>query len=125
MLFRSVVAQGELSNDSPLVWAMLVDQLGRTLGAISDVHLARGEAELAKAIVAGIEAGIGELHDHVPGRPETSSEREVESDQEITRRPLYVSGPGVGPSVLDLDDDDPNFELDEFDRNQSGIDFER
>ena len=121
----AVVAQGELSNDSPLVWAMLVDQLGRTLGAISDVHLARGEAELAKAIVAGIEAGIGELHDHVPGRPETSSEREVESDQEITRRPLYVSGPGVGPSVLDLDDDDPNFELDEFDRNQSGIDFER
>jgi hypothetical protein len=121
----AVVAQGELSNDSPLVWAMLVDQLGRTLRAISDVHLARGEAELAKAIVAGIEAGIGELHDHVLGRPETSSEREVESDQEITRRPLYVSGPGVGPSVLDLDDDDPNFELDEFDRNQSGIDFER
>jgi hypothetical protein len=121
----AVVAQGELSNDSPLVWAMLVDQLGRTLRAISDVHLARGEAELAKAVVAGIEAGIGELHDQVPGRPETSSEREVESGQGITRRPLYVSGPGVGPSVLDLDDDDPNFELDEFDRNQGGIDFER
>jgi hypothetical protein len=121
----TVVAQSELSNDSPLVWAMLVDQLGRTLRAISDVHLARGEAELAKAVVAGIEAGIGELHDQVPGRPETSSEREVESDQEITRRPLYVSGPGVGRSVLDLDDDDPNFELDEFDRNQGGIDFER
>jgi hypothetical protein len=119
------VAQGKLSNDSPLVWAMLVDQLGRTLRAISDVHLARGEAELAKAVVAGIEAGIGELHDQVPGRPETSSDREVESDQEITRRPLYVSGPGDGRSVLDLDDDDPNFELDEFDRNQGGVDFER
>ena len=121
----AVVAQGELSNDSPLVWAMLVDQLGRTLRAISDVHLARGEAEMAKAVVAGIEAGIGELHDHVLSRPETSSEREVEPDQEITPPPLYVSGPGVGPSVLDLDDGDPNFELDEFDRNQGGIDFER
>jgi hypothetical protein len=28
------------------------------------------EAELAKAIVAGMEAGIGELHDQVPGQPE-------------------------------------------------------
>ena len=121
----AVVAQGELSNDSPLVWAMLVDQLGRTLRAISDVHLARGEAEMAKAVVAGIEAGIGELHDQVLGRPETSSEREVESGQEITPPPLYVSGPGGGRSVLDLDDDDPNFQLDEFDRNQGGIDFER
>jgi hypothetical protein len=121
----AVVAQGELSNDSPLVWAMLVDQLGRTLRAISYVHVARGEAELAKAIVAGIEAGIGELHDQVLGRPETSSEREVDPDQEITPPPLYVSGPGVGRSVLDLDDDDPNFQLDEFDRNPGGIDFER
>jgi hypothetical protein len=43
----------------------------------------------------------------------------------------YLFGPGKANEhtdqrvVADLDDDDPNFQLDEFDRNQGGIDFER
>jgi hypothetical protein len=47
----AIVAQSELKNDSPIAWAMLVDQLGRTLRAISDAHVARGETETAKALV--------------------------------------------------------------------------
>ena len=38
----AIVAQSELNNDSPMVWAMLVDQFVRTLRAISDTHVARG-----------------------------------------------------------------------------------
>ena len=46
----AIVAQSELNNDSPVAWAMLIDQLGRTLRAIGDAHEARGEVEMAKVL---------------------------------------------------------------------------
>jgi hypothetical protein len=69
----SIVAQSELDNASPLVWAMLVHQLGRTLRAISDAHGARGEAEMAKVLVGDLSKELEELHN----RFETSSTREL------------------------------------------------
>jgi len=42
---------------------MLIDQLGRTLRAIGDAHSARGETEMAKALVDGLSAAIAALHD--------------------------------------------------------------
>jgi hypothetical protein len=65
------VAQSELNKESPVVWAMLVDQLGRTLRAISDAHGARGEVEMAKVLVGDLSRELEVLHD----RFETSSTR--------------------------------------------------
>jgi hypothetical protein len=39
-----------------MVWAMLVDQLGRTLRAIGDAHGARREVEMAKVLVDRLSA---------------------------------------------------------------------
>jgi hypothetical protein len=47
----AIVAQSQLSRDSPVAWAMLIDQLGRTLRAIGDAHLARGETQTAKTLI--------------------------------------------------------------------------
>jgi hypothetical protein len=69
----SIVAQSELNSESPLVWAMLVNQLGRTLRAIGDAHEARGEAEMAKVLVGDLSKELEVLHD----RFETSSTREL------------------------------------------------
>jgi hypothetical protein len=69
----SIVAQSELNNESPLVWAMLVDQLGRTLRAIGGAHDARGEAVMAKVLVGDLSNELELLHD----RFETSSTREL------------------------------------------------
>ena len=67
------VAQSELNNDSPVVWAMLIDQLGRTLRAIGDAHEARGEVERAKALGGRLSDELRELHD----RFETSTSRQL------------------------------------------------
>jgi hypothetical protein len=71
----AIVAQSQLTKDSPIVWAMMIDQLGRTLRAIGDAHSARGEAEAAKALVGDISSELEILHD----RFETSSLRELTS----------------------------------------------
>jgi Relaxase/Mobilisation nuclease domain len=69
----SIVAQSELNNGSPIVWAMLIDQLGRTLRAIGDAHGARGEVEMAKVLVGDLSKELEVLHD----RFEASSTREL------------------------------------------------
>jgi hypothetical protein len=74
--FRGVaanVAQSELNSESPLVWAMLVNQLGRALRAIGDAHEARGEVQMAKALVGDLYKELEVLHDQF----ETSSAREL------------------------------------------------
>ena len=58
----AVVAQSELSNESPVAWVMLLDQLGRTLRAISSAHVARGETEMAIALVEHLEGELVALH---------------------------------------------------------------
>src|ERR1017187_2858631 len=59
----AVVAQSELSNEAPVAWVMLLDQLGRTLRAISAAHVARGETEMAIALVDRLEGELVALHD--------------------------------------------------------------
>ena len=59
----AVVAQSELSNESPVAWVMLLDQLGRTLRAISAAHVARGETEMAIALVEHLESELVALHE--------------------------------------------------------------
>jgi hypothetical protein len=61
----AIVAQSEQDNGSPVVWAMLVDQLGRTLRAIGDAHGARGEAEMAKTLVGDLSKELEKLHDRL------------------------------------------------------------
>jgi hypothetical protein len=73
------VAQSQLSNKSPLAWAMLIDQLGRTLRTISEAHVARGETETAKSLVDGLSREIEVLH----GRFKASSPHELVPDERI------------------------------------------
>jgi hypothetical protein len=56
-----------------MAWAMLINQLGRTLRAIGDAHAARGEFNTAKVLVDGLSAEIASLHD----RFETNSIHEL------------------------------------------------
>ena len=69
----AIVAQSELGNDSPIAWAMLLSQLGRTLDAIGDAHAVRGESQMAKALGERLSAEILELH----GRFGTSSSQDL------------------------------------------------
>jgi hypothetical protein len=69
----AIVVQAELNNDSPVVWAMLIDQLGRTLRAIGDAHASRGEVELAKALGGRLSDELRELYE----RFETSTSRQL------------------------------------------------
>jgi len=69
----AIVAQSQLSRDSPMVWAMLIDQMGRTLRAIGEAHAARGESHSAKMLVDTLSGEIAALHD----RFETKSIQEL------------------------------------------------
>jgi len=58
----AIVAQSQLSNGSPAVWAMLVDQLARTLRVIGEAHAVRGETQMAKELVESLSSELRELH---------------------------------------------------------------
>jgi hypothetical protein len=82
----AIVAQSQLSNKSPMAWAMLIDQLDRTLRTISEAHVARGETETAKSLVDDLSRKLEELHD----RFETSSPQELVPGERMAdhRNPL-------------------------------------
>ena len=69
----AIVAQSQLGRDSPIAWAALIDQMGRTLRAIADAHAARGEFDTAKVLVDTLSAEIATLHN----RFETNSVQEL------------------------------------------------
>jgi hypothetical protein len=69
----AIVAQSQLSNKSPMAWAMLIDQLGRALRTIGEAHVARGETETTRALVENLSREFEVLHD----RFETSSPHEL------------------------------------------------
>jgi hypothetical protein len=75
----AIVAQSRLSNSSPLAWAMLIDQLGRTVRAIADAHAARGETETARSLMGDLSRELVLLHD----RFETSTPHELAPDERI------------------------------------------
>jgi hypothetical protein len=91
----AIAAQSSVDKSSPMVWASLVDQLGRTLRAIGDAHIARGEAETAKALGGRLSNELNELHD----RFKTSTSEELVPGEQIHVDwiPLVLLG-------LDLDD---------------------
>jgi hypothetical protein len=69
----AIVAQSQLGRDSPIAWAALIDQMGRTLRAIADAHAARGEFITAKVLVDTLSAEIATMHN----RFETNSVQEM------------------------------------------------
>jgi Relaxase/Mobilisation nuclease domain len=75
----AIVAQSQLSNKSPMAWAMLIDQLGRTLRTIGEAHVGRAETETAASLVAGISRELEVLHD----RFKTSSSSELLPDERV------------------------------------------
>jgi hypothetical protein len=76
----AIVAQSRLSKGSPLAWAMLIDQLGQTLRAIGDAHVARGETETARLLTGDLSRELVRLHD----RFERSTPQELAPDERIT-----------------------------------------
>jgi len=76
----AIVAQSQLSNKSPMAWARLFDQLGRTLRTIGEAHVARGETETARALVDNLSRELEVLHD----RFETSSPHELLPDERVS-----------------------------------------
>jgi hypothetical protein len=69
-----------------MAWAMLIDQLGRTLRAIGAAHVARGETGTAGELVDKLSRELEVLHD----RFEKSSPHELLPDERIydDRNPL-------------------------------------
>jgi len=96
----AIAARSAVDKNSPMVWASLVDQLGRTLRAIGDAHHARGEAEMAKTLCGRLSGEINGLHD----RFTTSTAQELVPGEQIhvDRIPL---------AFLDLDLDDHQSEI--------------
>jgi hypothetical protein len=62
-----------------MAWAMLIDQLGRTLRTIGEAHVARGEMETARALVDDLSRELEVLHD----RFKASSPHELAPDERI------------------------------------------
>ncbi len=84
----AIVAQSQLSNGSPKVWAMLVDQLSRTLRVIADAHAVRGETTIAKALVDRLSSELTELHK----RFETTSARDLVAGERTFEDRLAQTG---------------------------------
>jgi hypothetical protein len=111
----AIVAQSSVDKNSPMVWASLVDQLGRTLRAIGDVHIARGEAEMAKTLCGRLSDDLAELHD----RFTTSTSQELVPGEQI-----HVDW--IPLALLDLDDlDDHHSEVSGRHRLSQDHGFER
>ena len=113
----AIAARSAVDKNSPMVWASLVDQLGRTLRAIGDAHLARGEAEMAKTLCGRLSDELAELHDHFA----TSTAQELVPGEQI-----HVDWNRSAFLDLDLDDlDDHHSEVSGRHRLSQDHGFER
>ncbi len=110
----AIVAQSGMTNESPMAWMMLLDQLGRTLRAMSAAHVARGEAEMATVLVECLEGELAALHDRFASRwvdrpvPDGRGVRALDGSQVME---ALDSSAGLD-GELDLD-------------QEAGLDFER
>jgi hypothetical protein len=110
----AIVAQSGMTNESPMAWMMMLNQLGRTLRAMSAAHVARGEAEMATVLVECLEGELAALHDRFASRwvdrpdPDGRGMRALDGSQEMEG---LDSSAGLD-GELDLDQD-------------GGLDFER
>ena len=109
-----IAARSAVDKNSPMVWASLVDQLGRTLRAIGDAHLARGEAEMAKTLCGRLSDELAELHDHFA----TITAQELVPGEQI-----HVDWMPL--ALLDLDLDDHQSEISGRHRLSQDHGFER
>ena len=113
----AIAARSAVDKNSPMVWASLVDQLGRTLRAIGDAHHARGEAELAKTLCGRLSDDLNELHD----RFTTTAPQELVPGEQI-----HVDWNRSAFLDLDLDDlDDHHSEVSGRHRLSQDHGFER
>ena len=71
-----------------MAWAMLIDQLGRTLRTIGDAHVARGETDTARALADNLSRELELLHD----RFETSSPNELLPKERMADNSNPLSG---------------------------------
>jgi hypothetical protein len=110
----AIAARSAVDKNSPMVWASLVDQLGRTLRAIGDAHHARGEAELAKTLCGRLSDELNELHD----RFTTTAPQELVPGEQI-----HVDR--IPSAFLDLDLDDHQSEISGRHRLSQDHGFER
>lgn len=103
----AIVAQSGMTNESPMAWMMMLDQLGRTLRAMSAAHVARGEAETATVLVECLEGELAALHDRFASRwvdrpdPDARGMRALDGSQEMEG---LDSSAGLD-GELDLDQD--------------------
>jgi hypothetical protein len=110
----AIVAQSGMTNESPMAWMMMLNQLGRTLRAMSAAHVARGEAEMATVLVECLEGELAALHDRFASRwvdelvPDGQGVRALDGSQEMEAL----------DSLTGLDDE---LDLDQ----DAGLDFER
>ena len=113
----AIAARSAVDKNLPMVWASLVDQLGRTLRAIGDAHHARGEAEMAKTLCGRLSEELAELHDHFA----TSTAQELVPGEQI-----HVDWIPLALLDLDLDDlDDHHSEVSGRHRLSHDHGFER
>ena len=103
----AIVAQSQLSRDSPIAWAMLINQMGRTLRAIADAHAARGESNTAKVLVDTLSAEISALYDRfetnsiqelVPGERVHEARFDAAMSNNLPHQAKHHRGRGQSPS---------------------------
>jgi hypothetical protein len=114
VLTPAIAAQSAVDKNSPMVWASLVDQLGRTLRAVGDAHHARGEAEIAKTLCGRLSDELSELHD----RFKRSTFQELVPGEQI-----HLDW--IAEALLDLDLDDHQSEVSGRHGLSQHHDFER
>jgi hypothetical protein len=88
----AIIAQSQLSHSSPMAWAMLIDQLGRTLRTIDEANVARGETETARGLVDDLSRQLKVLHD----RFENSSPHELLPGERMADNRNPLSGYEMG-----------------------------
>jgi hypothetical protein len=110
----AIAARSAVDKNSPMIWASLIEQLGRTLRVIGDAHHARGEAEMAKALCGRLSDELAELHD----RFTTSTSEELVPGEQI-----HVDR--IPSAFLDLDLDDHQSEISGRHRLSQDHGFER
>jgi hypothetical protein len=102
----AIVAQSQLARDSSIAWAMLIDQLGRTLRAVGDAHAARGETEMTKALIDALSPEIAALHERfetnsirelVPGERTHEVRSLAAMSKDLQYQGKHRRGPGQGP----------------------------
>jgi folate-dependent phosphoribosylglycinamide formyltransferase PurN len=89
-----------------MAWAMLINQMGRTLRAIADAHAARGESHTAEVLVDTLSAEIAALHDRfekksiqelVPGERVLEGRFDAAMSKNLPHQAKHHRGRGQSP----------------------------